>query len=245
VKIILLEDFLKADVLKGIFIGCSFSLIVSCATTQKPQSAMSIPVVYLPIFAPCEPQDQEVELSVTELDRRIFTGGLVIATQANGLISVQLNSVLGDTIFDAKRSNDLWATNGKFVISINETKQGKLEIDGHELPIQSNELGCLVSGYWPMRWISILNLTEDKDQKIELRGTDEQRSLNLNLKLTTNKDGSVSSNIKSCAMLQWGGIFGFFRRSVQLCRTQSDQLVDMQLTGVGDYRIHWVIHNER
>ena len=77
------------------------------------------------------------------------------------------------------------------------------------------------------------------DQGLHMVGTNLDRRISLDIR--AHDSGSAQN---SCAMIEWGGILGFFRRSSQICFERKGASYRGDLTGPRDIHLTWVNTND-
>jgi hypothetical protein len=204
-----------------------------------------IPVIFQPLFSACYPIDREASLRITKLGSNVFSSNVVWSFETAKKAEIQFNGPLGDTQLQVKRDERAWVVSGAGDLRIGESSQGTLSVDGHDIPLKSDEIGCVLSGVWPNEWLATLNVADKGPVSIQLSGADELRHVDLDISLRKVADGFHSSDIKSCAVLTWGGFMGMFRRAATICRERKADSVSMRLSGINDYIADWVINNDQ
>lgn len=222
-------------------VTCSLWPINSCVTTRHDSTVMAIPVVYQPMFRACAPIDREANLTISEDGSRIFGAAMVWSFPSPAHADIQLNSPLGDTITQFTRNGSHWTVSGADGVVISETSSGALSVGGYEIPIKSDEVGCILSGVWPANWLTDLDATVSSSASLSLSGKDNLRKIVLDINTATGTTQFRSDDIRSRVMLEWGGLFGFFRRSVLIERISSKGVISMQVSGVKSYLTKWTL----
>jgi hypothetical protein len=216
----------------------------SCVTTASRHAPLAIPVIFQPLFSACHPIDREASLRITRLGNNVFSSSVVWSFENGKKAEIQFNGPLGDTLLQVKRDGSVWTVSGAGDMRVGESPQGTLSIDGRDIPLKSDEIGCVLSGVWPSDWLSSLSVTEKGPASIELTGSDDLRRVDVDILLRNPSDGFHSSDIKSCAVLTWGGVLGLFKRVATICREQKANSVSMKLAGINDYIVEWVISDD-
>ena len=175
----------------------------------------------------------------------MFSSNVVWSFESKKIAEIQFNGPLGDSLLEVKRDENTWSVSGAGDLRIGESPRGSLSVDGHDIPLKSDEIGCVLSGVWPSSWLLSLTVTEKGPASIELSGADALRRVDVDISLRKVAGGFHSSDIKSCAVLTWGGVMGLFKRAATICRERKGDSVSMRLTGINDYVIEWVISNEQ
>lgn len=218
--------------------------LISCVTTRRPSGPFSLPVVYQPLFNHCSPLDGDATLIVKKDDATLFSSAMVWTVNAQNDAEFQFNSPVGDTIFQLSRKNRRWMVSGSVDLSISENDHGVLMIDGHELPLLSEELGCVLSGAWPASWLSFLDLETRGSENLALRGQTGSREIFVNLTLPGISSLTSASDTGTCAVIKWGGFLGLWRRTLNICREKIRSEVKMKMSGINNYEIDWDITHE-
>jgi hypothetical protein len=234
----------KCHVIVTTVVGGLILLLTTCATVPPPRIDGPIPVVFLPLFTACAPVDHEASLVISKADSRVFSSAMVWSFPSDGRADIQFNSPLGDTVLQVSHDSNQWKVTGSVELSIVENSRGIMNVGGYDIPIKSDEIGCILSGGWPSNWLNSLSVTASNSSVRQLTGSDDLRHIVVDISVS--KDGGAfrSGNIKSRAMLEWGGIFGFFRHKITITRQQENGLVSMTMTGVNGYVAEWTIANE-
>ena len=224
-----------------VVVGCLSS---SCVTTASRHEPVAIPVIFQPLFSACHPIDHEASLRITKLGNSVFSSNVVWSFENGKKSEIQFNGPLGDTLLHVKRDGGAWTVSGAGDMRVGESPQGTLSVDGRDIPLRSDEIGCVLSGVWPSDWLSSLSVSAKGPASIGLTGSDDLRRVDVDILLRNASDGFHSSDIKSCAMLTWGGVLGLFRRVATICREQKANSVSMRLSGINDYIVEWVISDD-
>jgi hypothetical protein len=218
--------------------------LVGCVRSMQPVEPVSVPVVFQSVFQSCDQSDGEASLRVRELNNSGFSAMIIWKFLPQSVAEVQLNSMLGDSLMEIKRRGRNWAASGAYSFKISESDSGVLAIDGNELPLLSEEISCVLAGFWPANWLSSLRVSEQRSAFLRLVGHEALRDVDVWLTLTKSAHSSESTDIKSCAVLRWGGVLGFFRKESTICRERMADSIVMRLDGVGRYKVEWTIHDE-
>jgi hypothetical protein len=216
----------------------------ACARTMVTSEPAPVPVVFQSMFHSCEQSDGEALLRVIDVDAAEFSATVVWNFKPERLADIQVNSPLGDTLLEIHRKGRSWTRTGQGDFDIKESHSRVVSVGGYELPLQSDELSCVLAGFWPSHWLTTLRISEHRGKFLRMIGRDDQRDIDVSLTLTTAGASSQSGDIKSCAVLKWGGFLGFFRNEGSLCRDRMTDGVVMRLEGIGRYRVEWMIKDE-
>ncbi len=216
----------------------------SCVRTMVNPEPASVPVVFQSMFRDCEQSDGEATLRITAVDQTAFSASLVWNFRPQHVADIQMNSPLGDTLLEISGRGIHWTTKGPRSFTITETKSGVVAIDGYDLPLHSDELSCVIAGFWPAQWLSVLHISEQRGRYLRMVGHDDLREIDVALTLLNAGESPRLGDIKSCAVLKWGGFLGFFRKEGVLCRERIVDGVVMRLDGVGRYKVEWTIQDE-
>ena len=219
-------------------------LPLSCATLSRVHEPASVPVVFQPIFLNCSPMDRDAVLTVKKAESRVFSSNMVWSIPDYNSAEVQFNSVLGDTVFQVSRRLPQWQVTGPANLEITESISGVLSVNGFELPILGEEVGCILAGTWPAAWLQQLVLRGSSGRSLSMSGVDHFRDFDVTMSIAPQPQSTRSDDIQSCAVLKWGGFLGLMRHKVTICREQTSEGLHVSLTGVNDYLIDWVIQNE-
>jgi len=233
--------YLLSAILFGIIINL---LAASCVTTLKQRAPAAIPIVFQPMFQNCWPADSDALLTVKKSGIRVFSSNMVWSIVDARNADIQFNSILGDTVFEVSRRMPSWNVVGPKGLKISENIQGIVSIDGFEIPILAEEIGCVLSGVWPSAWLQQLTLNSSSAGQVSLKGQDVHRDFAITMKVDHAPKANRADDIQSCTVLKWGGFLGVMRRKVTLCREQTGEGLLVSLTGVNDYLVEWVIQNE-
>jgi hypothetical protein len=214
-------------------------------TVSKPSQPTVLPVVFQPLFLNCTPSDRDASLNVSMNGTRIFSSEVVWNIPDDRSADLQFNSVLGDTIFQLSRSQPEWKITGSDGLVISEAKNRVIKVNKIELPIFANEIGCLLSGTWPVTWLRFLSLSRQSDGSFLLMGSDELRGIEVSMKVTQTQNSERQDDIQSCATLRWGGFLGFFKNKMLICREQTKNGRLLTITGLKDYVVEWMVQSEQ
>ena len=232
---------------KGLFRIIEVCLILataSCVTIPRQHVPVSIPIIFQPMFADCSPVDNDALITINKSGSRIFSAAMVWAFVNSRNAAIQFNSPLGDTIFSVSRGQPDWLVTGNVDLQVKESPRGVISVNGYEIPLRASELGCVMSGLWPSEWLNALYLDDRGGGSIVLTGEDELRRIDLSLSISPKLSGSQADDIKSCAVLKWGGFLGLMRKQVSICCENSRESLKMTMTGINDYVIDWMITHE-
>ena len=122
-------------------------LTLSCATMSKPHAPAVVPVVFQPIFQNCWPADRDAVLTVKKMGTRVFQSNLVWSIPDAHSADVQFNSILGDTVFQLSRRIPKWEVAGPKDLHVSENIRGTVTVNGFDLPILAEELGCVLADH--------------------------------------------------------------------------------------------------
>lgn len=230
----------KINIMAGLMVSGQL-LLNSCVTLHRPTESVSIPVIYQPMFMACAPLDREATLTMANAGVNFFSATMVWSFPTHERADIQFNSPLGDTMFQVSRKGSSWSVLGSEGVSIVENAQGVIEVGGYEIPLKSDEVGCVLTGVWPASWLNTLDAKVSSSAGMELTGSDRLRKIVVNVELANSGGTFHSGDIKSRVMLEWGGIFGFFRRKIMIERLEANGSVTMTISGVKEYRAKWTI----
>ncbi len=225
----------------GVFV---VALTSSCQTSQSIRESINIPVVLQPSFRSCFPSEAEAKLEIEKDGARVFVSTVVWSIANADDVNLQVNTPLGETIFDIKRSGGHWNTQPPDQIRIDESRDGLLQVEGYAIPLKISEIGCIVAGVWPASWMRWLSVSQDNGQQLQMTGRDGGRFVKISLPYGTPGSGPGVSGGLSCAEFKWGGFLGFFQRVVSLCRQDSKSGLNVRLTGINDYNVIWNIDHD-
>jgi hypothetical protein len=218
-------------------------LFGSCQTIQKTHEPPVLPVVLQPLFASCSPSEGDASFEIKKDTVRVLAGNLVWSFVKGQESVLQINSPFGDTIFEMRSVARKWTTTGDVQLDISETKSGILKLGRHELPLKSDELGCLLAGAWPAQWLSWLEKKQDELRWYRMMGYDGQRSVVVEFP----KSGQAGKNSNparvGCAYVTWGGFLGFFQKKSVICREQKKGNLSVSLSGINSYIINWTVND--
>lgn len=203
-----------------------------------------MPVVFQPLFLNCWPMDRDAVLTVKKAGARVFSSDMVWSVPDTNSAELQFNSILGETIFQITRQLPNWQVSGPQNLQISENIRGVLTINGFEIPILAEEVGCILAGTWPSLWLRQLTLRESSGRVLTMQGADDQRDFLITMRVLEQPNTNRPDDIQSCAVLRWGGFLGFMRKKITFCREQTKDGLMVSLAGVNDYLIEWVIQNE-
>ena len=223
-----------------VILGCG-----SCVTPARVHKTKSIPVIFQTIFRACEPSDGEATLTLSDRGNRLFSAAMVWSVPSARKADVQFNSPVGDTIFQISRSSGDWSVTGVRSPEIHENSSGVISVNGYDVPLKSNEVGCVMAGNWPAEWLSSLEVVEKSPSAIQMRGADSVRSIVADIQVRQGTAGFKSTDIKSCVMLKWGGFLGFFENNAVICRDDTRDGVAMRMSGIDGFIAEWVIQHEQ
>jgi len=215
-----------------------------CATLKRVHEPAHVPVVFQPIFLNCSPMDRDAVLTVKKSGSRVFTSDMVWSIPDSNSAEIQFNSLLGDTVLHAQRRLPKWNVSGTGNLEISESIKGIVSINGFELPILGEEVGCILAGTWPSAWLRQLFLRDSTGSSLSMVGADDFRDFEVAMTLAHRPQSARSDDIQSCAMLKWGGFLGIMGHKVSICREQTSEGLRVSLSGINDYLIEWVIQNE-
>jgi hypothetical protein len=213
----------------------------SCQTASSIREPISIPVILQPAFRSCFPSEAEAKLEIEKDGARVFVSNVVWSIANADDVSLQVNTPLGETIFDIKRSGSHWTTQPPDQIRISEGRDGLLQVEGYDVPLKISEIGCIISGVWPASWMRWLSVSLDDGQQLQMTGQDGGRFVKIDMPYAATANGPGLASGRSCAQFKWGGFFGFFQRVVSLCRENSKSGLNVRLTGINDYHVIWNI----
>jgi len=187
------------------------------------------PVAFQPLFSACVPTDGAAKLGVTTPKGSLRDLDMVWNVPDVLTWDVQFNNPLGESQLEIKRRKGVFSSMGSKTVNIHKDENSALVVDDLVLPILDSEFPCLLSGYWPASWLTILRpVTETRlPQKtgFMLAGEDDQRRMSLTA--TIDQD---AKHLDSCVEMQWGGFWIFFRRNSRIClqRTSSEYQVTIE-----------------
>lgn len=216
----------------------------SCATLSRYHEPVRVPVVYQPIFLRCWPMDRNAIITVKRAGTRVFSSEMVWSIPDAQSSDIQFNSLLGDTVFQVSRRLPKWQLTGPQNLEISENIRGVLTVNGFEIPVLAEEVGCILAGTWPAEWLRQADIQDSVGGMVSIKGADQLRDFDITMRMADQPQSNRSDDIQSCAVLRWGGFLGLMRRQVTFCREQTAEGLQVSLTGVNDYVIDWVIHNE-
>lgn len=215
----------------------------SCQTAGILNEPLSLPVVLQPAFQACAPSENEARFNIEKDGARVFSSNIVWLIDGAMQTSLQINSPLGETMFELRRSEGRWESLPDNRIKIQENPSGDLSLDGYDIPLKSDELGCILSGVWPAAWLRWMDIVQNRGSVIRLQGEDRFRTITIETPNPSSTNPTRMAAMEGCAEIRWGGFLGFFRRKATLCRKQSKEGVVMHLTGINKYLIDWTIND--
>ena len=228
------------------FIGVFFSLaqLSSCATLHRPREPALVPVVFQPLFRACAPIENEAALIISKDGARVFSSQVVWSFQSARKAAIQVNTPMGDTIYEISRNNQIWDSTSVSKLNVFESSSGVLNVEGHDIPLKSDEIGCVLSGVWPAEWLSSMAVNKSSASELRLQGADGFRDVHVDVSRRVSDAPFRNSEIKSCATLEWGGLWMLFRKSVRICRDQVNDGINMRVSGLNNYLVEWKISDE-
>lgn len=226
------------------FAGILCLTVVSCVTIRRPHEPISIPVVFQPLFMACAPIDRDAIININKNQARVFTAAMVWSFSQKRQAEIQFNSPVGDTMFQLSRNGSVWKVEGQDSLKVEENGQGVVSVNGYDLPLLADEIGCVMSGVWPVDWLSKLEFVERHNSRTVLWGQDNLREIELTLPVAQQMIAGPSGDTISCAVLKWGGFLGLMRKKITVCREPNHQSLKVTMSGLNDYSIDWVINNE-
>lgn len=229
-----LTDFLRCLVFMA-------AMTSSCQTAKSIREPAAIPVILQPAFRSCFPSEAEAKLEIEKNGARVFVSAVVWSILNTDDMNLQVNTPLGETIFDVKRAESRWNTQPPEYIRISENRDGLLQVEGYDIPLKINEIGCILAGVWPASWMRWLHVSLDNGQQLQMTGRDGGRFIKIDMPYATPGNRTGFGRGLSCVEFKWGGFLGFFQRVVSLCRENSNSGLNMRLTGINDYNVIWNI----
>jgi hypothetical protein len=216
----------------------------SCATTETTHPAIQLPAIYQPMFRSCEISDGEAQLRLIEAGKPERAVTLVWNFASTNDGAIQVNSPLGDSMLEIAVKSHAWKVDGSMDLEISERQRGELSINGHDIPVRGGEIACLLAGAWPEAWLKILRPATIKANERLYYGRESLRDIDFTFYQKGAAPDFRQTDFHSCAVIRWGGFWGFFRREAQICRSQNDQGVLMRMTGIGEITVEWVIRDD-
>ena len=212
-----------------------------CATTSQKSEMLEIPLVYQPLFSVCMPTDGDILVDISTDDWRYTSLPMTWNIPDLFTWNIQWSGVLGEKLLDIQRRNEVWIVSDSATVKMNldVSSAGFVRVNGLELPLLDVELPCLFSGRWPVRWKKFMRFADRDSHQERLVGADLGRIMTL----TIDRHDVASAN-KSCAVIEWGGVFGFFRRQSRICFYRKGVTYRGELTGPGTIKATWVSSND-
>ena len=95
-------------------------------------------------------------------------------------------------------------------------EDGKVQWDGHFTGFRYQELGCLLSGRFPARWLLGLRRIDSSREQAVIRLRDAGRSIVV-------RGRRAGSGTELCAQIEWSTFLGFFSQRVECCLYEAPQ----------------------
>lgn len=216
----------------------------ACATLQRPHEPALVPVVFQPLFRACAPIENEAALTLSKDGARVFSSQVVWSFQSPRKATIQFNTPMGDTVYEISRNNQIWESTSASKLNIFESSSGVLNVEGYDIPLKSDEVGCVLSGVWPAEWLSSMAVIKSSASELRLQGADRFREVHVDVSRRVSDAPFRNSEIKSCATLEWGGVWRLFQKSVRICRDQVNDGINMRVSGLQNYVVEWKISDE-
>ncbi|MCX6117045.1 MAG: hypothetical protein NT027_05865 [Proteobacteria bacterium] len=195
----------------------------------------SLPIVIQPIFSECVPNDGAAQFYGNFDGKIISSLDLVWNTPAKDHWDLQLNTPAGDSRLELQRRGTSIGIQGDITPAMRINESGILNIEGYDLPIFADELPCILAGQWPHTWTKILfrPARSKKSSTLKFYGFDKFRDIHLDIDLTDIKV------IKSCTKFEWGGFWGFFKKSAQVCVKKGQGQYSVDIVAFDVYQVKW------
>ena len=203
-----------------------------------------MPVVFQPLFRACAPSENEASLTISKDGARVFSSQVVWSFQSARKAAIQVNTPMGETIYEISRNNQVWDSTSSSKLNIFESSSGVLNVEGYDVPLKSDEIGCILSGVWPAEWLSSMTVIKSSASELRLQGADGFREVHVDVSRRVSDALFRKSEIKSCATLEWGGVWKLFKKSVRICRDQVNDGISMRVSGLHNYLVEWKISDE-
>lgn len=197
-------------------------LMASCATTANYKT-VKLPAYAGAYFSECTGKDGSVSIEMYESGKvqQIFDADW--SADDRGDIGLASYSPLGQTLFqlDYSHKTKAFRQSGKpFKVFENLTvgKQNILEIDGHEIGLRSDEIGCLLNQRLPQRWLK--RIVDEKSDSVATRYTilDADRKITVSLPKNSNR-----SEERWSATIDWSLYWGFKTLALDIRLLKSEQ----------------------
>lgn len=192
-------------------------------------------------FSPCRELDGALSLSAFQSEEFLGEIQLEWISKSSGNWMVQAYDDFGQThlkLAYAYAPNTIQLTKPdrlKFPkLSFNEDRF--LELDGHMVPVHSDEFACLLSARWPKSWLSRLVNVEKRDAKYFMTYADDERKIYMSLYLNVDK-----TKTGDCASIVWRPYWFTSSKKLKVCMQHRSAGV---LSGVQDMRISWKVEQE-
>lgn len=222
----------------SVVIGFIFIALSACSsfrsTVHEGVQPSDVPVAIQPMFASCSPSDGEVQMSVQGRDTHINGINVVWNIPDERTWEIQFNSPMGDTRLALQRKNGQFSTIGDIQLEVGVDSRGFIAFNDHLLPLQDNELPCVLAGRWPVTWLDFLQRVDRSRTQFKLLGHDDVRTIGVTTSM--DNDGGAA---ESCAVIQWGGFLGLFRHEAELCMKRSSGGFTAELKAPSNYIAKW------
>ncbi len=214
------------------------SAALSGCVTVGSKDAPPMPADVATLFKACAPADGGVALTVREDEETLGSGELDWVAKP-GSFESELSGPIGQTLLALKWSGGRGAekveVGGELadrVPTVQVTKQGFLEVDGHFVGLKAAEVPCVLQAALPSSWPSgLVDVTREKGGKT-LAFSENRRTMTVTI------PGPGATRGGYCAEIAWP-IFLVFHRSLTWCVESREKAERGTVTGLGGYDVAW------
>jgi hypothetical protein len=136
-------------------------------------------------------------LTISKDGARVFSSQVVWSFQSLRKAAIQVNTPMGDTIYEISRNNQIWDSTSVSKLNVFESSSGVLNVEGHDIPLKSDEIGCVLSGVWPAEWLSSMAVNNSSASELRLQGADGFRDVHVDVSRRVSDAPFRNSEIKS------------------------------------------------
>jgi hypothetical protein len=195
-------------------------ILLGCATTQayKP---IQIPAFAGAYFSECSGKDGSVSIEMFSEGKvqQIFDADWT--SDGSGDFGMASYSPLGQTLFqiDYNQKQKEFKQSGKTFPVFEKLASGDsqiISVDGHEIGLRTDEIGCLLNHKIPQRWLKKIVAETDSANEIQYMIADSDRSIRLN------KHGNRSEEYWK-ADIKWSLYLGLKKLSLSIRLLRGEQ----------------------